>query len=77
MSYCDGNMLYHDIQYRDNTLKDPVTLIPYRDAQPPYPAFIKLYPDIITSFYYNKEQYLDITKPYHDVNVSCPHIIVT
>ena len=32
MSYCDGNMLYHDISYRDNTLKDPVTLIPYRDA---------------------------------------------
>ena len=35
MSYCDVNMLYmlyHDIYYRDNTLKDPVTLIPYRDA---------------------------------------------
>ena len=26
MSYRDVNMLYHD------TLKDPVTLIPYRDA---------------------------------------------
>ena len=32
MSYCDVNMLYHDIYYRDNTLKDPVTLISYRDA---------------------------------------------
>ena len=26
------NMLCHDIYYRDNTPKDPVTLIPYRDG---------------------------------------------
>ena len=77
-SYCDVNMLYHDIiiiswQYTSiwschfNTIGKVMV----------NHLILLLSSCIQTSFYYIKEHYLDIIIPYHHVNVSCPHIILS